>query len=100
MKNIAIGSLLIILLARFGFGLYSLFFSKSAPTMGISSGDQAGHLPVPSVGSSTLFNLPDFIGQASQIYPGAPTGTYLSIGTARGTVQVKNFYISNPPVVD
>lgn len=36
----------------------------------------------------------------SQVMPDAPTGQYLQIGTADGTVQVNNFYNANPMVTD
>lgn len=43
-------------------------------------------------------SLPDYIGSASEIYGALPTGNTLDIGTSQGTVTVRNFYASDPPV--
>jgi hypothetical protein len=51
--------------------------------------------------SPTNAGLPsDYIGKASQILGTLPTSAYLQIGTSQGTVQVKNFYLLDPPITE
>jgi hypothetical protein len=99
MKKIIIILIVVIVLVAIGFGIF--FITRQNTTTETNSTTiQTGTLPAPVANSSTPSGLPDYIGQASQIYASAPTGTYLELGTSQGIVQVNNFYLANPPVVD
>ncbi len=101
MKKIIIIIAAVIILAIIGVGIF--FFTRqsgtTAPTTTTTTG-QPGSLPASATSSSAPANLPDYIGQTSQIYPNAPTSTYLQLGTSQGVVQVDNFYLANPPVIE
>lgn len=98
MKKIIIILIIVIILAGVGIGIF--FLIRPSSTTGTVTTNQAGALPAPTANSSAYSDLPDYIGQASRIYASAPTGTYLQLGTSQGIVQVNNFYLANPPVVD
>lgn len=100
MKTIFIVAIII-----FAVGIIVYFFflrgGPIAQTPDINSAPGSS-LPVSSgVSSTSNTALPaDYIGTASEVLGSLPTGAYLQIGTSKGTVQVKNFYMSNPPVVE
>jgi hypothetical protein len=105
MRKIIIIAIVIIVLAVVGLGLYLTLAPKNNASTNTGSGTgsdngQTGTLPTSTATTNNPTNLPDYIGQASEIYSAAPTGTQLSIGTAQGTVSMNNFYTANPPVVD
>ena len=87
MRKIIILIIVIVVIVLLGIGAYFLFHGSS-PSSDVTG--QTGTLPNPITSTST----------ASNIFGPTPTGPYLSIGTARGTVQVNNFYLSNPAVDD
>src|ERR1700722_12312914 len=93
MKRTIIIILIVIVAILLCVGVYFLFFSGSG-TSSINnqpSGGQLGTLPTTTIAGPVL---------ASDIFSNLPTSTYLSIGTASGTVQINNFYLSDPPVDD
>lgn len=79
----------IIVVAGIGFGIY--FYMTNAngnatvTTTGVSAASSTGN----------EITLP-----ASQALSGTPTSTLLTLGTANGSVQVNNFYLSDPMVTD
>ena len=108
MNKFIIGLIVVVALAVLGAGIYFLFGSGSGATntnTGVTTAGTGGTLPTAVVGSSTPLNgvgtnLPGYVGQASAVFGNLPTGSYLQIGTSKGTVQVNNFYALNPPVVE
>jgi hypothetical protein len=83
MKRNLIIIVVAVAIVALGLGVYFLFSPKSVTTSNQQTTNPVGTLPAAAV-SSTASNL--------------PTGPYLEIGTPEGTVQINNFYASNPPV--
>ena len=76
---------IVVLAVGLGVGAYLLFRPQQNPIdIGTATSTQPGTLPI--VASATV--------------SGAPDGPYLSIGTTAGTVQINNFYLTNPPIDD
>lgn len=69
-------------------GLYFYFVPMGVAPSVVPAGSSA-------IGGGNEVTLP-----AAQVLSNTPTGTLLTIGTPKGTVQVNNFYLSNPPVTD
>jgi hypothetical protein len=100
MKRIVIILVVIVVFLALGVGLYFFFFNKSVPAGNEPVGGQAGTLPIAAESSSIPSGLPDYIGRAADVIGNLPTSTSIAIGTSQGTVQVANFYSSNPSVID
>jgi hypothetical protein len=94
MKKFIITLAIILLLAAAGFGIYFVFNKNTTATDTNATGGagtvSTGGLPAASVGSSTPV-------LASAVWNNLPTSTTIVIGTAKGGVSVKNFYLANPP---
>jgi len=59
-----------------------------------------GKIPTPVDNGTSTVGGNEVTLPAAQAFPSAPTGTILIIGTQNGSVQVNNFYLSNPQVTD
>lgn len=86
MKKIIIPIIVIALVAAFG----AAYFMRSGgnTTPATSSGQSTASA---NAGEATI--------SIAKAYPHAPSGSLLDIGTSRGTVQVKNFYVSGSAAV-
>jgi len=116
MKKIIIIFAIILII---GIAAYFFFSGKNTSQ---TVQNQAGLVPVPVGGGNVEINVAsssnnnvanenvgnntvttstsDAIGTASQILRGLPTGQTFTIGTSRGSVEVRNFYLLNPVVVE
>jgi hypothetical protein len=79
--------LILIVIIIIAVGAY-VIFARHSPS---SVSNITANVPPSGTGGS----LP-----VAQVYPNAPTSSLLAIGTSQGTVEVNNFYTSNPPVTD
>lgn len=100
MKKIIIIVVIVIALVALSVGLYFAFSSKNNTNNSPSANGTTGTLPTVAANTTNTSTLADYTAQASDVYGSLPTGTYLKLGTPKGIVQVNNFYLSNPPVVE
>lgn len=88
-RTIIIIGIAVIIVVCIGSGAYFYFANNNGNSYGSGAG---GATPAGAGQEVTL--------SASQILSNTPTTTLLTIGTSQGSVQVNNFYLSNPPVTD
>lgn len=79
----------IVVLIGIGLGIYFVMANMNG-----------GSNPPPGAATSTATEGNEVTLPASQVLSGLPTSTLLTLGTSNGSVQVNNFYLSNPPVTD